>query len=33
MKKKDREKMMIAYKIIAVLILIAMVLGIIFGGP
>jgi predicted nucleic acid-binding Zn ribbon protein len=33
MKKKDRDKMMIVYKIVAILILIAMVLGIIFGGP
>jgi len=32
MKKKDKEKMVLVYKIIAILILISMVLGIIFGS-
>jgi predicted nucleic acid-binding Zn ribbon protein len=32
MKKRDRERMMIAYKIIAIFLAIALVLGLIFGA-
>jgi hypothetical protein len=32
MKKKDRDKLMIVYKILAVILAIAMIIGIIFGS-